>query len=73
MSGTSSKKVNLRSSSVYGGSMFLKKGAVLPEYTEPFAIQGFPNPRIVLPEHFEFASTGFSCYFTNTLNFNKRS
>ena len=24
-------------------------------------MRGVPNPRIVLPEHFEFVSTGFHC------------
>ena len=32
-------------------------------------MRGVPNSRIVLPEHFEFASTGFDCYFTNYIEF----
>ena len=33
---------------------------------------GVPNPRIVLPEHFEFASTGFDCYFAVYIEFQQK-
>ena len=48
-----------------GGSVFIELWTVLPEYSEPFPMRGIPNPKIVLPEHCEFALTGFYCYTTN--------
>ena len=32
-------------------------------------MRGIPNPRIVLPEQFELASTGFNCYFAIDIEF----
>ena len=71
MFGNSSGKVSLRTALCMGGSMFIRIWA--PKYSEQFSMRGFPNPRIVLPEHFEFALTLFSCYFTNYTGCPKKS
>ena len=35
-------------------------------------MRGFPNPMIVLPEHFEFASTGFYCKLRSYIEFQQK-